>query len=126
MKFQDIDSEEVIDELELKEKLHKKFQAPLIAIAAMAFTKTEVGLTYIEQVWNKGSMLLYNLDKLGYTIIKKQEGIEKKEETGIEKIMELPMSELSMFYGYDPVIAGSTPIKEVLKRFAVMQQYKKE
>ena len=59
------------NEVEVKEKLLKRFSREETEIAFNIFVKTEVELSYCKTLWSRGLMLLHIIDKFGYKLEKK-------------------------------------------------------
>lgn len=70
--MEDIDkANQLREEEERKQELKDRFTDKEIKVATDAVVKYEVSASYYETVWKKGLVLLDELDKLGYKIVKK-------------------------------------------------------
>lgn len=70
--MEDIDrANQLREEEERKQELRSRFTDEEIKVATDAVVKYEVSASYYETVWKKGLILLDELDKLGYKIVKK-------------------------------------------------------
>lgn len=59
------------EERKKKDELSKKFSKEEIHTASEIFTRTEVTMSYLETIWKKGMVLLDEVDKAGYKLVKK-------------------------------------------------------
>lgn len=70
--MEDIDrANQLREEEERKQELKDRFTDEEIKVATNAVVKCEVSASYYETIWKKGLVLLDELDKLGYKIVKK-------------------------------------------------------
>lgn len=70
--MEDIDrANQLREEEERKQELRSRFTDEEIKVATDAVVKYEVSASYYETVWKNGLILLDELDKLGYKIVKK-------------------------------------------------------
>lgn len=70
--MEDIDrANQLREEEERKQELKDRFTDEEIKVATNAVVKYEASASYYETIWKKGLVLLDELDKLGYKIVKK-------------------------------------------------------